>query len=134
MDRLTRTCLCGALLFALSACQQVKVTPIAPTPARPAVLTDSVRLFYSPGAVPFRYDQIALLSMNVDWMAEDKEDIYLALRRKAGELGANAVIVAPIEEPTPGEKLASVLIASGGLRGNALAIFLHLADTVRNQR
>lgn len=130
MGYLTRRRLCGALLLSVAACQQVKVTPIAPASARSAVLTDSVRLFFSPEAVPFRYDEIALLSMNVDWYVEDKEHIYLALRRKAGELGANGVIVAPAAGQTRGENVGPILITSGGLRGNALAVFLYLADTV----
>jgi hypothetical protein len=134
MHRLTRTLLGGALPLALAGCQQVHVTPIAPASARPPVVTDSVRLFYSRDAVPFRYDEIAVLSMDVDWLVRDKEDIYRALRARAGEIGANAVIVAPIEGPTPGEEVAPELVTSGGLRGNALAIFLHLADTVRTPR
>lgn len=130
MNYLTRTLFCGALLLSVAACRQVKVTPIAPATPRPAVLTDSVRLFFSPEAVPFRYDEIALLSMNVDWNLEDKEDIYLALRKKAGELGANGVIVALAAGQRRGENVGSVVITSGGLRGDALAVFLHLADTV----
>lgn len=49
------------------------------------------------------------------------------------ELGANAVIVA-VKDPTTGGNVESVLVASGGLRGNALAVFLHLADTVMTPR
>ena len=123
MHLLTRTRLYGALLLALAACQQVTVTPIGPAPARSPVLTDSVRVFYSLDAVPFRYDEVALLSMDADWLVKDREDIYLKIREKAGEIGANAVIVAPFEEPT--------VVTTSGLRGNVLAIFLHLADTVR---
>lgn len=123
MHLLTRTRLYGALLLALAACQQVTVTPISPAPARSPVLTDSVRVFYSLDAVPFRYDEVALLSMDADWLVKDREDIYLKIREKAGEIGANAVIVAPFEEPT--------VVTTSGLRGNVLAIFLHLADTVR---
>lgn len=133
MARVTRTHLCGVFLLALSACQQVKVTPISPAP-RPAVITDSVRLFFSREAVPYRYDEIAVLSMAVDWFVKDKESIYLALRTKAGQLGANAVILAPLEVPTRDERVAPVLVSSGGLRGNALAVFLHFADTVATPR
>jgi hypothetical protein len=129
MHLLTRTRLCGALVLALAACQRVQVTPIGPASARLPVLTDSVRLFFSRDAVPFRYDEIALLSMDADWLAKDKEDIYLSLRKKAGELGANAVIVASVDE-----KGASVLYTAGGLQGNALAVLLHLADTVARPR
>lgn len=129
MDRLTRTRLCGALLLALSACQQVRVTPVAPATARPAVPTESVRLFYSREAVPFRYEEIALLSMHVDWLVRDKEAIYLALRQKAGELGANAVIIAPMKDSPSGEQVP-VLVTASGLSGNALAVFLRVADTV----
>ena len=134
MRHMTGTRFCAALLVALAACQQVKVSNLGPAPARPPLPTASVRLFYSREAVPFRYDEIALLSMDADWLADDREDIYRALRKRAGEIGANAVIVAPIADPTTGEKVAAVLYTSGGLRGNAIAVFLHLADSVTTPR
>jgi hypothetical protein len=133
MPRVIRTCRCFALIVILGACQTVRVTPIDPAP-RPFVAIDSVRLFYSVEAVPFRYDEVALLDMEADWLTEDREHIYRALREKAGRLGANAVIVAPIEEPSKGQKVASVLVTRTGYRGKAMAVFLHLADTVATPR
>ena len=133
MTSLIRTVCCFAVIVILGACQAVKVTPIDPAP-RPFVATDSVRLFYSLEAIPFRYDEVAVLDMEADWLREDREDIYRALREKAGQLGANAIVVAPIDEPSSGEKVASVLVTRTGYRGKAVAVFLHLADTVATPR
>jgi hypothetical protein len=135
MRRLTRTVLWGASFITLVACPGVRVTPVASGPARVPVPADSVRLFYSREAVPFRYEEVAMLSTEADWLTEDREKLYLALRKKAGEIGANGIIVAPIDEPGTAEKMTSVLIGgSAQLRGDAIAIFLHLADTVATPR
>ena len=133
MTGLIRWCCCLTALVTLGACHPVSVRPIDTSP-RPFVAIDSVRLFYSPEAVPFRYDEVAVLDMEVDWLIKDREDIYRALREKAGQLGANAVIVPTIDKASRDAEVVPELVTRGGIRGKALAIFLHLADTVATPR
>lgn len=135
MPSLTRAYLCLSALLLFAACQPVRVTRVGSAPARPPVLTDSVRVFYSRDAVPGRYEEIALLSTNAEWLTRGHEAMYAALRKKAGEIGANAVILSPVEEPTAVAKVASILISSPAtLRGSAIAIFLVPADSLKTPR
>jgi acetaldehyde dehydrogenase (acetylating) len=70
----------------------------------------------------------------------NEEAMFKSMRKKAAELGANAVILDAVTEPSTGGKVASAIFGVGGERkGKALAIYVFPAradttmrDTVRD--
>jgi hypothetical protein len=82
-------------LCLLAGCASVDGYRIG-TAARPRVPADSVRLFFSPDYVSARYEPVAVLGTDLDWNRSFNKGTYDALRARAGQLGANAVILGSV--------------------------------------
>jgi hypothetical protein len=110
---------CGLALGMVAACTSMRVDRLNSGSPRAAVPADSVRLFFSPQYVPGRYEQIALLGRDIDWYHDHERRTYRLLKTKAGELGANAVLIASLSLPDrPNE-----------IRIQAIAIYFHPRGT-----
>jgi hypothetical protein len=105
----------GLALGMAAGCTSMRVDRLASGSPRPAVPADSVRLFFSPQYVPGRYEQVAVLGRDVNWLHDHEHRVYRLLKRKAGELGANGVIIAPRSTPERPDEI----------RVQALAIYIH---------
>lgn len=65
------------------------------------------------------------------WTNEEK--MFNSMRKKAGEMGANGIILDAISEPGAGAKVAGAILGTGVERkGKAIAIYVFPADSVRN--
>lgn len=118
----------AGLLF--TACVSTQAVRLGNTPDRPPVTPDHVVIYLTPDKVPGRYDEVALLSSKGDAGTTSETKMYDSMRKKAGELGANAVLLQNVEEPGTGSKVFHVLLhTSADRKGKALAIFV-LADSV----
>jgi hypothetical protein len=81
----------------LSSCwTSIDVARLGSGPARPPVPIDSVRLFFSPDYVGTPFEPVALLGTGIDWTGDFNDDVYRTLRARAGQLGANAVLIGPV--------------------------------------
>lgn len=85
---------------------------------RSSVLPENVAIYQSANQVPGPYEQIA----EVNELGEDDKEVFHLLQRRAGELGANAIIVVRVRDATFKEALNT---ENARRQGKAIAIFVH---------
>lgn len=116
----------GMLLAALvlSGCLHANSVMLDPMAAYAPVYPDEVRIFLSPRDVPFEYVEIALVHADGDDDWHDEADVVEAIREEAASLGAHAVILSGVDQPSTLEKLADALVDEdiARRRGRAVAI------------
>lgn len=111
------------LLAGLAACVSVNSTVLDPARQFAPVPRDSVRIFTSEDRIPGDYLEVALLFAEGDENWTSPSDMLNEMREKAGELGANGVLLRDLESPgTVDRVLEAVLGADARRRGAALAI------------
>jgi hypothetical protein len=72
------------------------------------------------------YTRLALIEATGSGEFTDQSGMLKAMRKKAGELGANAILLPKIEEPGAGAKVAAAFLGTGTQRkGNVVAIRIH---------
>lgn len=121
----------AACLVFLAACVSTQAARLGPVVDRPAVSPDSVAIYLTADKVPGKYEEVALLSSTGDYGTTSEEKMYRSMREKAGEMGANAIILQGVQEPGTGARVAHALLGTGANReGKALAIFV-LRDTTK---
>ena len=113
------------LLF-LCACVSTQAVRLGGGPLRPPVPADEVIIYRTADQVPGKYEEVALLSAKGDSIWTNEEDMYDEMRKKAGKLGANAIILDAMSEPSQtGQVVSYFLFGVGGQRrGKALAIYV----------
>ena len=128
-----RASIVAAAAFTAACAPPVTVAPIGgKLVKRPSLPADSVRVYFGDAAVPAPFDSVARLSTHARWDKADEQRIVSLLKAEAGRLGANAVILYPVRNPSGGAELASVLVPGVGERaGSALAIFITSRDSTR---
>jgi hypothetical protein len=86
---------------------------------------DEVRVYLHEDDVPSDYEQIALVTARSDAGWTDETALIRAMQRRAARLGADAIIVGEIREPSTVERVAEVLTDyEPDRRGRAVAIRL----------
>ena len=112
------------------ACVSTQAVRLGSGPILPPVNPDQVAIYRTADQVPRKYDEVALLSSSGDAAMTDEEKMYASMRKKAGELGANAIILENVSEPGTGSKVAHALLGtSANRKGKALAIYVHPDST-----
>ncbi len=121
-----------ALLFATTACVSTKATVLDLTPqSRPPVDAAQVRIYRSAAQVTGKYTEVALLNATGESSWTNEQKMLESMRKKAGALGANGVILDAITEASAGAKVAGAVFGVGSQRkGRAVAIFV-VADSVK---
>jgi hypothetical protein len=117
------------LLVGVAACVHTNATVLSTAP-RPAVDPSAVVLYTSADKVPGKYDEVALIDSKGDdiWVSEHK--MLESIRKEAGKVGANGVILQGESEPGTAAQVAHALIGTGANRhGKAIAIFVYPAST-----
>jgi hypothetical protein len=113
------TCLIGA------ACVTVDATRLGLSPSRPIVPPGQVVIYSTAERVPGKYEEVALLNAAgaSGWTSES--GMYEAMKKKAGEYGANGIILDSMSEPSAGAKIAGAIFGIAAERkGKAIAIFV----------
>lgn len=116
------------VFLAAAACVSTKAVNLG-TPtvtARAPVPWQSVAVYRTADQVPGKYQEVALLVSTGDSMWSSESGMWKSMKKKAGKLGANAIILDSMSEPSAGAKVAAaVLLGSGADRkGKALAIYV----------
>lgn len=126
-----RQLMAGSLIFAaVTACVSTQAVRLGSGPVRPPVPPDKVAIYLDAKQVPGKYDEVALLSSSGDAAMTNEEKMYKSMREKAGEMGANGVILEDVKEPGTGSKVAHALIGTTADRkGKAIAIFVYATDS-----
>jgi hypothetical protein len=116
-----RIVLC-ALLFALTACVTTNAVRLG-THTYPRVPAEEVQVFITEEDVGAPFEKIALINAKGEASYTDEAKMINAMRKKAGEMGANAIILGEIREPSAGSKIAGAFLGTGAERkGQVVAI------------
>lgn len=109
----------------VSACVSTNATRLGVTPQRASVRPDQVAIYLTADKVPGKYEEVALLNAKGESNWTNEEKMNNSMRAKAGELGANAIILDGISEPSAGAKVAAAFLGTGTQRkGKAIAIYV----------
>lgn len=128
-----RTLVLLAVAAMTVACVRTNATILNPSPVtRAAVPANQVRIYRTATQVPGRYEEIALLHSAGETGWTDERKMMESMRKKAGEVGANGVILDAIIEPGALEKIAGAVLGVGSERkGRAVAIFVFPDSTTK---
>jgi len=113
----------------LAGCVSTNAVRIGVTPSRPEVPTDRVLFYRTAEQVPGKYEEIALLNSEGSAGFTSESGMVNSMKKKAGQLGANAVILDAVSEPGAGARVAGAFLGVGVPRkGKAIAIYVFPAD------
>lgn len=122
----------AALLLAI-ACVQTNAVRLGAAPQRAPVHADSVLVYRTASQVPGKYEEVALLNSTGNTGMTNEEQMFNSMRKKAGQLGANGIVLDGISEPSAGAKVAGAVLGTGAERkGKAIAIYV-FPDGTREQ-
>ena len=111
--------------LALAGCITTHATLVDPSAPRYArVHPDSVRIFTDQTELDtLDYVRVAIIEATGSGEWTNQSEMLEAIRRKAGELGGNGVILPRVDEPSAGAKVAAAFLGTGTQRkGNAVAV------------
>jgi hypothetical protein len=121
-----RLALLIGIAFALAACVSTNATQLGtPTAQRTRLAPALVAVYRTAAQVPGKYEEVALLNAtgSSSWTNESK--MMNSMKKKAGQLGANAIILDAISEPSAGAKVAGAFLGTGAERkGKAIAVYV----------
>ena len=113
-------------LFGLVGCVSTNAALLGNSARRSPVSPQDVALYRSAEQVPGKYEEMALLNSSGDSGFTDEAKMFESMKKKAGELGANAVILDALSEPASGAKVAAAIFGvSAQRKGKALAIYIY---------
>ena len=115
----------AALALVLGACVSTNAVRLGAAPARPPVAEEAVAVYRTAAQVPGKYEEIALLNATGESSWTNEAKMMNSMRKKAGKMGANAIILDAISEPGAGAKVAAAVLGVGAERkGKAIAIYV----------
>ncbi len=116
----------GAVLaLGLSGCVSTNSTILGTNSPGAPVAEEHVAIYRTADQVPGKYREIALLNSTGESNWTNEHKMYESMKKEAGKLGANAVIVDALSEPSAGAKVAAAIFGVGAERkGRAIAIFV----------
>lgn len=119
-------------VFMLSGCVTTNASMLGTASShRPAVLPENVALYRNADQVPRRYEEVALLNSEGDSDVTNEAEMFESMKEKAGELGANAIILEALSEPSGGAKVAAEIFGiSAPRKGRAVAIYIFPAEAL----
>lgn len=113
------------LLFLISGCITMETTTLGPTNF-PPVPADQIYVFFSEEEIEYDFTRIALFHLEGDanWTQESK--MIEKAKKRAGEMGANAIVLRDMHEPSDGAKIASEFLGTTAeRRGSIVAVRIH---------
>lgn len=116
------------LLATSSACVTTRHTLLNPSAERyPPVAPEAVLILTDEAELDtLEYTRVAIIEATGSGEFTDQTDMLEAIRKRAAQLGANAVLLPQINEPGAGAKVAAAVLGTGTQRkGNAVAIRIH---------
>lgn len=123
-----------ALLLILTlGCVTTNAAVMNPGITRAPICPEGVALFSTPDRVTTGYEEVALLN-STGYQGSDEAKMMESMRKKAGEVGANGIIMGGIDEPNAATKVLGAFLGTGTQRkGKSLAIYIP-ADSARVQQ
>jgi hypothetical protein len=96
--------------LALGACVTANATLLGPRQNRAPVPEQEVRVFLPEDSIPASCERFAIINTSGDADMTDESQMIRAARRRAGQLGANAIQLRGTREPGTGTRIASVIL------------------------
>jgi hypothetical protein len=104
------TILLALPLLALAACVNVRAARLGPQNAYEPVPFEQVRVYQLETDVHEQYEKLAILYAEGDADLNNNRQLIDAARKKAGRLGANAIVLSDLREPKFSTRVASVIL------------------------
>ena len=108
----------------VSGCITTKATLLDPTALYTPVHPALVRIFTTEEELAeYEFVRVAIIDSeaNTTWTSRSK--MLESMRKKAGEMGANAILMPAIDEPSAGAKIAGAVFGTGATRrGEVIAL------------
>jgi hypothetical protein len=112
----------------LVSCVTTKAVKLGTTTnaLRPVVDWNNVAVYRTADQVPGKYEEVAMMVGTGESLWTSEAGMWKSLKKKAGALGANAIILDAMSEPSAGAKVAAAFLGVGGAqrKGKAIAIFV----------
>lgn len=125
--------LVGAMIFAMAACVTTSAVRLGTVANWPTVPWKDVAVYRTADQVPGKYLEVALLVSTGSSLWTDETDMWNSMMQSAGKMGANAIILDAMSEPSAGAKVAAAFLGVGGAdrKGKAIAIYVFPAEEKR---
>lgn len=126
MKKFFMTLIILSFIFSSTACMSTKAVQLGDQISRPIIPWQQVKVYRTAEQVPGKYDEIGLLMTTASTIWTSEKGMWNSMKKKAAKLGANAIILDAISEPSAGAKIAGALFGIGiNRKGKAVAIFVH---------
>ena len=113
-----------AVTLSLTACVMVNKTVLDRSFMDAPIPQENVHV-YLPGDELPDHTRIAILHAEGDVDITNEGEMIDAMRKEAGKLGANAIVLGEIRDPGTGERIAAAIFDTAAeRRGQAIAIFV----------
>lgn len=115
------------ILLFFVACSNTSTTFLGDsTGSSSKVSPEKIKVYLSKEDITKQWKKIALITVKGDFDLCSKERILKKFKEKASEIGANAIIIVNIEEPSAIAKAANRFLATPADRvGEAIAIWIY---------
>jgi len=108
----------------LTGCVSVNRSILSRSRMTAPVPRDAVQVYFADDSIP-QHERIAILNARGDESLTNEGQMIDRLREEAGKLGANAIILDQLRDPSTGERvIAAIFGGSAQRRGQALAIYV----------
>jgi hypothetical protein len=112
-------------VFALAGCISTNAVQLGEPRQYPATKPEEVQVFIKEADVKVDFDKVAIINAEGNYSYASDEKMVNAMKKKAAQLGANAIIIGEFKDPSTVEKIADAVVGVGGTKtGKVLAIRL----------
>ena len=98
----------------ITSCVSTEAVRLGNGPIRPPVPWDKVIIYRTADQVPGKYEEVSILSSKEDSIWTNEEQMYKEMRKKAGKLGANAIVGVDIDYEVLGQGGNMLMVTASG--------------------
>ena len=102
----------------------MNATQLGAAKQRAPVPVDQVVVYRTADQVPGKYEEVALLNASGSSNMTTEKGMFARMKKEAGKLGANGIIMDSMSEPSAGAKIAGAFLGVGvNRKGRSIAIY-----------
>ena len=121
--RFTRAALALAATLSMAACVQTQTTMLGGAQPVAAVTPMQVQVFMSEADVKRPFEKIAVINAQGESSMTNEAQMIRAAQKKAAKIGADAIIMGKVSEPSTAVKMAAAFLGTAAnRRGEIIAI------------
>jgi hypothetical protein len=98
----------------LTGCISTNAVRLGEPRQYPPVTPEEVQVFLKEEDVKAEFDKVAIINAEGNYTYANDEKMINAMKKKAAQLGANAIILGEFKDPSTVEKIADAVIGVGG--------------------